>query len=326
MEFVDINMETTVNDYKERGDDSNSDFEDDDKSYKKSDDSTIAGDGNLSKGPDQLEEDQQQHFNVPEVNNIDDESDGGDEGVGENNPVQENEETVHEIEDEAGTGADDESVHKSERVEDPSIESVETVDDEEEQPSKISNKLIHELRPEPEEPPSPRPPAVRKLDSDLDGNHWSDSMVGLVIHEHCIRSVIKEYTNLEATLSTPQYGFQKGMKVFQEQGYKATVKDLDKNLIGRNVINMLPARSITHDMMKMSLAYLMFLKRKRSGLVKARGCAGGRPQREYITKLESSLPCVKTHTLFLSYIVDAFENRCVVVADIPAAFLLANWP
>ena len=41
-------------------------------------------------------------------------------------------------------------------------------------------------------------------------------MVGLVIHEHCIGSVIKEYTNLEATLSIPQYGFQKGMKVFKK--------------------------------------------------------------------------------------------------------------
>ena len=34
VEFGDINMETTVNDYKERGDDSDSDFEHDDKSMK----------------------------------------------------------------------------------------------------------------------------------------------------------------------------------------------------------------------------------------------------------------------------------------------------
>ena len=44
-------------------------------------------------------------------------------------------------------------------------------------------------------------------------------------------------------------------------GYKATIKELDKNLISRNVIDMLPAKLVTHDMMKMSLAYLMFLKR-----------------------------------------------------------------
>ena len=124
--------------------------------------------------------------------------------------------------------------------------------------------------------------------------------------------------------ATPQYGFQNGLKVFKEEGYKATMKELGKNLIGKNVIDMLPTNSVTSDMMKMSLSYLMFLKRKRSLEVKARGCADGRPQREYITKIELSLPCVKTHTLFLSCIVDSFENRCVVIADIPAAFLSAN--
>ena len=116
------------------------------------------------------------------------------------------------------------------------------------------------------------------------------------------------------------------MKVFKEKGYKAKVKELNKNLIGRTVIYILPTRSITHDMMKMSLVYLMFLKRKRAGQIKARGCADGKPQREYITKLESSSLCVKTHALFLSCIVDTFENRCVVVADTPATFLAEGWP
>ena len=37
---------------------------------------------------------------------------------------------------------------------------------------------------------------------------------------------------------------------------------MDKNLIGKNVMDILSAKSITHDRMKMSLAYLMFLKRK----------------------------------------------------------------
>ena len=153
-------------------------------------------------------------------------------------------------------------------------------------------------------------------------------MVGSVMHKHCIASVIRDYGDLEAVSSTttPQCGFEKGMKVFKEKGHAATVKKLGKNLIGKNVIDILPARSITHDMMKISLSYLMFLKRKRSGLIKARGCADGRPQQKYITTLASSSPCVKTHALFLSCIVDAFENKCVVVADISATFLSADWP
>ena len=58
VEFAVINMKTTVDDYEERGDNSESDFEDDDKSYKTSDDSTIDGGSNLSEGPNQSEKDQ----------------------------------------------------------------------------------------------------------------------------------------------------------------------------------------------------------------------------------------------------------------------------
>ena len=92
--------------------------------------------------------------------------------------------------------------------------------------------------------------------------------------------MIQHYGSLEVSLSTPQYGFQKGLKVFKEAGYEATLKELDKNLIGKNVLDMLPARSFIHDMMKMSLDYLILLKRKRFGKIKARSCADGRPQRE----------------------------------------------
>ena len=68
IEFADINLKTTAIDYEERGYDSDSDFEDDDKLYKTSDDSTVNDDNDLGNEPEQLEEDQQQHFNVQEVN------------------------------------------------------------------------------------------------------------------------------------------------------------------------------------------------------------------------------------------------------------------
>ena len=51
-------MKTIVNDYKERGNDSNSDFEDDDKLYETSDNSIVDGDNDLTNEPDQPKEDQ----------------------------------------------------------------------------------------------------------------------------------------------------------------------------------------------------------------------------------------------------------------------------
>ena len=105
------------------------------------------------------------------------------------------------------------------------------------------------------------------------------------MHEHCIALVIKDFCNVKIVSSTPQYSFAKGMKVFKDKGHAATVKELGKNLIGKNVINMLPARPITQEMLKMSLSYLMFLKRKRNGLVEARGYADSRPSKNSSPRL-----------------------------------------
>ena len=70
----------------------------------------------------------------------------------------------------------------------------------------------------------------------------------------------------------------------------------------------------------------MFLKRKRCGKIKARGYANGRSQNERITKLESSSLCVKTHALFPSCLINVFEQRNVIIANIPGALLSADWP
>jgi hypothetical protein len=113
--------------------------------------------------------------------------------------------------------------------------------------------------------------APAKKKKGLDGTYWNPGRQ----EGHCL-SAIKGYGNLEATLSTPQYGFKKGLAIFGGLGYDATVKELDENLIGRDVIRMLDPKSVTYDMFRMSLSYLMFLKRKRNGIIKARGCADGR--------------------------------------------------
>ena len=68
----------------------------------------------------------------------------------------------------------------------------------------------------------------------------------------------------------------------------------------------------------------MFLKRKRCGKIKGRGCADGRKQREFISKEEASSPTVSTHALMATCLIDAIEGRNVATADIPGAFLQAT--
>ena len=68
----------------------------------------------------------------------------------------------------------------------------------------------------------------------------------------------------------------------------------------------------------------MFLKQKRCGKIKARGCADGRKQREFISKEEASSPTVATHALMSTCLIDAIEGRYVATANIPGAFLQAD--
>jgi hypothetical protein len=93
-------------------------------------------------------------------------------------------------------------------------------------------------------------------------------------------NTIATYNNIEAPKSTPQYGFNKGLKEFGSSGYEATVKELDDNLFGMGAVQMLKPSEIGRTIRFEALNYLMFLKPKRCDKVKARGCADGRPQKE----------------------------------------------
>ena len=68
----------------------------------------------------------------------------------------------------------------------------------------------------------------------------------------------------------------------------------------------------------------MFLKKKRNGIIKGRGCADGQKQRIHTTKEEASSPTVAIEDVMLSCVIDAMEHRDVATVDIPGAFMQAN--
>jgi hypothetical protein len=65
----------------------------------------------------------------------------------------------------------------------------------------------------------------------------------------------------------------------------------------------------------------MFLKKKRSGRIKGRGCADGRKQRIHTKKEDASSPTVAIESVMLSCVIDAEEDRDVAIIDIPGAFM-----
>ena len=138
--------------------------------------------------------------------------------------------------------------------------------------------------------------------------------------------VTSEYSKSDATVATPQYNIKKGLTVFGKEGAEAVVSETKENLIGRDVIEPLQPKQVTRDIKKKALNYLMYLKRKRCGKVKGRGCADGRKQREYISKEESSSPTVSTQALITTCVIDAIQNRCVATVDINGFFSTKSAP
>ena len=84
------------------------------------------------------------------------------------------------------------------------------------------------------------------------------------------------------------------------------------------------AAQLSPEQRKEALQYLMFLKQKRNGTIKGRGCADGRKQRATTTKEEASSPTVAIESVMLSSVIDAKEGRDEATVDIPGAFMQAD--
>ena len=116
---------------------------------------------------------------------------------------------------------------------------------------------------------------------------------------------------------------KRGLKEFGDAGVDAVLKELQQ-LHDRKVLEPRSAAEMSNDEKHAALQYLMFLKKKRNGIVKGRGCADGRKQRTYTSKEEASSPTVAIEAVMLSCVMDAMEHRDVATVDIPGAFMQAD--
>jgi len=136
-------------------------------------------------------------------------------------------------------------------------------------------------------------------------------------HLHLINADLQHPMN---HISLTQYNVKKGLKLFGQDGVDAVLKEVQQ-LHDRDVLLPKDPQMLTPQEKSSALTYLMFLKKKRCGKIKGRGCADGRKQRAYVTKEDSSSPTVSLEALMLSLIIDAKEGRDVATVDIPGAFM-----
>jgi hypothetical protein len=111
------------------------------------------------------------------------------------------------------------------------------------------------------------------------------------------RDYSHNHTTLES-IATTQHSMKKGIKEFGDDGVEAVLMEL-KQLHDRKVLEPKDAAKLSREAKRASLRYLMLLKKKRCGRIKARGYADGRGQRSYIAKEDASAPTVAIESVML---------------------------
>ena len=70
-------------------------------------------------------------------------------------------------------------------------------------------------------------------------SHIRPILGAILVAEQAGVQMMKEYFEIEASKSTQQYEFRKGLKLFGDKGYQDAKEELKKNLLGRGCIDML---------------------------------------------------------------------------------------
>ena len=125
----------------------------------------------------------------------------------------------------------------------------------------------------------------------------------------------KTHTQLAQT-----YSLRTALKKFKDKGKEATMGEM-KQLDDRNVYYPIKVDELTPKERKRAMESLLFVVEKRDSRVKARFCANGSTQREYMDRDETASPTVMTESIFITSVIDAKQNRDVMTCDIPNAFV-----
>ncbi len=317
IEFLDYFSNVTINDIK-LGKNSNG-MLDNDNSY---DDNSNVSDNTFELDEDNVAEEAESNFILDEAEEningyqelqrdpfnyaIDEVSIGGDES---------------KVEDEVASGANNDVID-DDKITNNDEDSIQIKEDDDSnlEPDENNNNDVNDPA---EQEDVPR--MAQELESNLNGGYWDDGIAGALVEaEDTAAKLLKDYLQMNASFVTPQYGSEKGLKIFGNAGYDATEKELRENLIGCNCIKMLNKNELIDQIRKDAVGYLLLLKRKRCRKVKARGCVDGRPQQSFITKEESTTPTISLHALMATCLINALEGRNVMCMDVPGAFLQAS--
>jgi hypothetical protein len=117
-----------------------------------------------------------------------------------------------------------------------------------------------------------------------------------------------------------QVSLKAALKKWGREAEESVGKEM-KQLHWQNSFKPMHWKSLTAKQCVKVLESHIFVERKQDGVFKAQQVAGGNMQRGYIMKEDASSPTVSSEAVMLTCIVNANENREVVIVDISNAFV-----
>jgi hypothetical protein len=133
-----------------------------------------------------------------------------------------------------------------------------------------------------------------------------------------VKTITKHETKKKCFLVT--YNLKKGIQKFGDKGYQAAKGEM-KQLHDRDCWKPIHFHDMKDTEKKKALESLIFLVEKKSGKIKARHCANGSKQRQWMDKQDTASPTVSTNSVMITGTIEAEEGRDVATFDIPNAFI-----
>ena len=136
---------------------------------------------------------------------------------------------------------------------------------------------------------------------------------------------INSKVSIQGASFAQQYIIQKGLKVFGDQGRKASTKEMDQ-LHRRSCFMPISIKEMMPEEHKKAMEALMFLMEKHDESIKGQMVYNGKPTREWLTREDSASPTAALESIMLTAVIDAHEECNTMTVNIPNTFIQMEMP
>ena len=113
--------------------------------------------------------------------------------------------------------------------------------------------------------------------------------------------------------------------MFKEKGHAAAMKELNQ-LHKRMCFTPVDINDLTASEKKKAIEAMMLLSEKKDKTVKNQMVYNGKPSCEWLTREDAASPTASLESIMITGVIDAKEERDVMTADVPNAFIQAPMP